>query len=312
MPLNPQIEALLAMMAQAPAMDMATITADGMRAVFDQPMAFGDPLPMAKVTEIDIALTGRTLAARLYLPEGAATPSPLTVYYHGGGWVLGTLETHDSTCRALAQASGAAVLSVAYRLAPEHRYPAAVDDCYDALCWAAGNAASMGVDPNRIAVAGDSAGGNLAAAAAILARDKGGPVLRHQTMFYPVTDADFASPSYAANGSGEYFLSTDSMRWYWQQYLGETAIEAAPLASVLRTPSLSGLPPATVITAEFDPLRDEGMAYASRLADNGVDVESAVAPGMIHGFASMSQAVPDAVPWIELAGARLRVSFDAR
>jgi acetyl esterase len=306
MPLNPQVQALLALMAQAPAPDFANLTAPMMRAVSDVPMAFGPPPAVAQVRDLGIPLAGRTLQARLYIPEGAGSVPPLTVFYHGGGWVIGTLDTHDGTARMLARASGSAVLSVAYRLAPEHPYPLPVEDCYDALCWAAASGAALGADSTRLAVSGDSAGGNLAAAVAILARDRSGPALRHQCLMYPVTERDFTLPSYIENGSGAAFLSSTMMAWFWDQYLGATPVEQAPLAALLRQTDLSGLPPASVYTAEFDPLRDEGMLYAERLAAAGVTVEAAIAPGMIHGFFSMYQAVPDAVPWIERAGAALR------
>lgn len=304
MPLNPQVEALLAMFAAMPKTDYAAATAPEIRAVMDVPMAFGEPLAVARVEAVPIPLEGRTLEARLYVPEGAGDPTPLLVYYHGGGWVVGTLDTHDGTCRALARASGAAVLSVAYRLAPEHPYPAPVEDCHAALEWAAANAASLGCDPARLAVGGDSAGGNLAAAVAIMARDRGRPALRHQLLIYPVTGDDYSRPSYAENGSGDYFLSTAAMQWFWHQYVGDNA--DTPLARVDRTPDLSGLPSATVIAAEYDPLRDEGVAYAARLAEAGVAVDAAIAPGMIHGFFSMFEPIPDALPWIERAGANLR------
>lgn len=253
-----------------------------------------------------MALDGRTLDARLYVPEGAGERPPLTLYYHGGGWVIGTLETHDGTCRAIAQKSGSAVLSLAYRMAPEHRYPTAADDCYDALVWAAANTASLGVDGSRLAVAGDSAGGNLAAAVAIMTRDKAGPALRHQLLIYPVTDQDYTLASYAENGGGEYYLSTDGMRWFWDHYLGDTPAAQAPLAALLHAHDLSGLAPATVITAEYDPLRDEGIAYAEKLKAAGVAVDAATAPGMIHGFFSMFEAVPDTWQWIERGAANLK------
>lgn len=309
MTLNPAVQSLLAMMAAAPAIDFETASVADARAIFDNPMAFGEPIAMARIEDLTIGLHGRDLAARLYLPEGAGKAPGLTVYFHGGGWVIGTLETHDSTCRALARASNAAVLSVAYRLAPEHRYPAAADDCYGATVWAAANAARLGIDGTKIAVAGDSAGGNLAAAVAIMARDAGAPKLRHQLLIYPVTDADFDRPSYAANGGGDYFLSTAGMKWFWDHYLGAASASDAPLAAVLGHADHSGLPPATVITAEYDPLRDEGDAYAARLAAAGVEVDATCAPGMIHGFFGMFEMVPDALPWIEHAGANLKRSF---
>jgi acetyl esterase len=308
MPMNPQVQALLAMFAQMPPVDYAIITPEALRAINDQPMQMGPPPVVARVEDLALDLPGRSIAARLYVPEGAGESPPLVVFYHGGGWVIGTIETHDGTCRALARESGAAVLSVGYRLAPEAPYPAPLDDCYDALLWAHGHAARLGVDGARLAVSGDSAGGNLAAAVAIRARDQRGPALRHQLLIYPVTDTDFTRPSYAENGGGEAFLSTAMMRWFWQHYVGDVA--AAPAeAAVLRHASLAGLPPATVITAEFDPLRDEGMAYAARLADAGVAVEADIAPGMIHGFFSMFEPVPDALPFIARAGARLRAAL---
>lgn len=306
MPVNPQVAALLEMMRQGPAVDYTTITPDGLRALFDVPMLMGPPPVVARVEPVSVALDGRRLDARLYVPEGAGDqPLPLIVYYHGGGWVLGTLDTHDGTCRALARESGCAVLSVAYRLAPEHPYPEPFDDCYDALLWAADHAATLGCDPTRLAVAGDSAGGNLAAAVAIAARDRGGPALRHQLLIYPVTDCDYSFASYAENGGGEYFLGQAGMEWFWGHYLSGRDLADAPMATVLKTADLSGLAPATVVVAEFDPLRDEGLAYAGRLSEAGVPVEQWVASGMIHGFFGMFEAVPDAWMSISRAGKAL-------
>ncbi len=304
MTLNPAVEALLGMMAQAPQIDFATASPEDVRAAYGQSMAFGEPIAMARVQDVVIPLEDRVLDARLYVPEGAGDAPPLVLFYHGGGWVIGDLDSHDGTCRALARASKAAVLSVAYRLAPEHRYPTAPHDCFDALEWASQNGASLGVDASRLAVAGDSAGGNLAAAVAIMARDHG-IALRHQTLIYPVTDNDFTLPSYAENGGGEYFLSTAGMKWFWLHYLGGGAADHSPLATVARTPDIEGVAPATVITAQYDPLRDEGNAYAEKLKAAGVSVDAAVAPGMVHGFFSMFEMVPDAHIWIERAGANL-------
>lgn len=306
MPLNPHVDALLQMMAQMPAPDFSVANPAEIRAVFDNPMPLAAPPQVARVENIVISLDGRDLDARLYVPEDANERPALMVYYHGGGWVIGTLDTHDGTCRALAQKSGCAVLSIAYRLAPEYRYPAPAEDCYDALVWAKQNAASLGVDGDRLAVGGDSAGGNLAAAVAIMTRDRNGPTLRHQLLIYPVTDNDFTLASYAENGGGEYYLSTDGMRWFWSHYLGDIAAENAPLAAVLNMPDLSGLAPATVITAEYDPLRDEGIAYAKKLDAAGVPVDAATAHGMIHGFFSMFEAVPDTWEWIERGASNLK------
>ena len=307
MPLNPQIEAMLAFLAQAPQLDFANASLAEIRAASDQPMQQGAPPEVDRVENIEMPLEGRTLGARLYVPRDGKDLQPLTVFYHGGGWVMGTLDTHDATCRALARASGSAILSVAYRLAPEHPFPVPLEDCYDALCWAQDNAQALGIDAGRLAVAGDSAGGNLAAAVAMLARDRAGPQLRHQLLIYPVADNGLDHASYTENGGGEYFLSRDMMAWFWAQYLNDSA-EASDisLAAIAKARDLSNLPPATVITAQYDPLRDEGMAYAQGLAQAGVAVDSEVAPGMIHGFFSMFEAVPDAMQWIERAGGALR------
>jgi acetyl esterase len=160
-------------------------------------------------------------------------------------------------------------------------------------------------------VAGDSAGGNLAAAVALMARDRGGPALAHQLLIYPVTDSDFERPSYSENGGGEYYLSTAAMKWFWQHYLGDVDPQSEPLATMLRHPKLSDLPSATVITAQYDPLRDEGDAYAEKLAAAGVPVDAMCAPGMIHGFFSLFQMIPNAMPWIERCGKNLRTALKA-
>ena len=309
MTLNPALQPILDMMAPLASIDWKTVPTEAMRAMLDTPMAFGPPIAMARVENLAIGLPGRELTARLYVPEAATRG--LTVFFHGGGWVIGTLDTHDSTCRALAKASGAAVLSIGYRLAPEHRYPAAVDDCYEATVWAAANAATFGVDATRLAVAGDSAGGNLAAAVAIKIRDAGGPALAHQLLIYPVTDARFDTASYTANGGGNYFLSTAGMERFWSAYLGDLPASEAPLAAILHTPDLANLPPATLITAEYDPLRDEGQAYAARLMAAGVAVDAPLAPGMIHGFFAMFEIAPAAQGWVDHAGANLAAAFAA-
>lgn len=307
MALNPQVEALLALFAQMPQFDLDTVTPEQFRASAD---ARGLPVPppeVAEVQDLTLDLPGRSIPARLYRPAGAG--GGLTVYFHGGGWVVGTIDTHDPTCRALALASGHAVLSVGYRLAPECPFPGPLDDCYDATVWARDHAASLGIDGTRLAVAGDSAGGNLAAAVAIRARDEQGPAIRHQLLIYPVADADFTRPSYVANGSGDYFLSTATMIWFWRHYVGDRLGNHIPGATLVTTPNLANLPPAHVVVAEYDPLLDEGVALAQALQAAGNAVELVHAPGMIHGFFSMFQAVPDAMPFIEAAGARLKEAF---
>ncbi|MFY8195593.1 MAG: chloramphenicol hydrolase [Novosphingobium sp.] len=306
MALNPQIEMLLGLMAQLPQADYETITPQVMREGRMMP-PLENPTPVAEVRDPSLDLPGRTIAARLYRAEGAPSPAPLVLFYHGGGWVVGSVDSHDELARALCAASGAAVLSVEYRLSPETPFPGPLDDCHDALLWAVAHAADLGIDPARLAVAGDSAGGNLAAAVALRLRDAKGPALVHQLLIYPVTDADFTRPSFVENAEG-YFLTTRAMQWFWNHYLGDCS-DPHPEAAVLRHPDLSGLPPATVIVAHFDPLRDEGLAYAEALQAAGVPVEVETAPDMIHGFFSMAPMVPDAAPYIARAGARLKAAF---
>jgi acetyl esterase len=197
------------------------------------------------------------------------------------------------------------VVAVDYRLAPEHRYPAAPEDCYAALRWVAANAASLGADARRLAVGGDSAGGNLSAVVSQMARDKGGPAIRFQLLIYPVTDADFTRRSYVDNAEG-YLLTTASMRWFWDHYLPDPGQRAEPYASPLRAADLSGLPPAWVCTAEFDPLRDEGEAYAKRLQQAGVSTTLTRFDGLIHGFISMGLVAPRAQAAIDEAVAALK------
>jgi len=307
MTLNPQVEALLDSLAQMPPIDFATVTPEVLRESI-RLMQAGPPPAVGEVRDLSLDLPGRTIGARFYRPEGAGENAPLVLFYHGGGWVVGNLETHDATARALARTSGAAVLAVDFRLGPETKFPGPLDDCYDALLWAVDHAADLGIDPARLAVAGDSAGGNLAAAVAIRARDESGPALAHQLLIYPVTDADFDRPSYVTNGGGDYFLSTTMMQWYWAHYVDDVAAPH-PHAAVLQHGNLSGLPSATVLVAQFDPLRDEGIAYAEAMAMAGVAVETEEAPGMIHGFFSMFEGIPDAMPIIERAGARLKAAL---
>jgi acetyl esterase len=237
------------------------------------------------------------------------TPSlPVLVYFHGGGWVLGDLDTHDGTCRTLAKQIDGIVVSVDYRLAPEHKFPVALDDCYAAATWVAENAAAIGADPRRVAVGGDSAGGNLTACVALRARDEGKPRLVHQLLVYPVTDASFDTVSYRDNAEG-YFLTRADMQWFWNHYLRGTEDASNPYASPLRSTDLRGLPSATVITAEFDPLRDEGEAYAKKLKDAGVPVDVKRYDGVIHGFFSMGDVLAKGKVAMAHATEALRKAF---
>jgi acetyl esterase len=262
------------------------------RAVIQRYPELSGPLePVERVEDVVISGPGGPLAVRVYVPLGAgADPLPAVVYFHGGGWVTGNLDTHDCACRGLANRAGCLVVAVDYRCAPEHRFPAAVEDSWAAVEWVAERGAEIGADPSRLAVCGDSAGGNLAAVVALRARDRGGPQLVAQLLLYPVIDYSLETPSYLAHATGS-SLTRDAMRWYWQQYLGETGGGYAPEASPIRAADHSGLAPALVIVCELDPLLDEGLAYADKLASAGVPVEKVVEAGMIHGHFRMPAVI---------------------
>lgn len=246
------------------------------------------PAPVREVFDGVIPGPAGKIPVRYYRAIQAEA-CPLLVYFHGGGWVMGDLDTHDNLCRLLARKSDALVMAVDYRLAPEHPFPAPFDDAYAAVVWAAENAASVGADPERILVAGDSAGANLAAAVCLAARDRGGPAVHGQVLAYPATDlASFDRPSYAHFADGHY-LTRRYMEQFRDRYLPRVEDRTDPLASPLLAPDLTGLPPTLVITAGFDVLRDEGEAYAQRLQDAGVPVTASRYDGMVHGFLSMDR-----------------------
>jgi acetyl esterase len=263
----------------------------------------GPPAPVAAVADRRVPGPAGELPVRVYTPEGSP-PFPIVVFFHGGGWVVGTLDTYDPLCRALAAATPAVVVSVDYRLAPEHRWPAAVEDAYAATEWASRNAAALGGAQHRLAVAGDSAGGNLAAVVALGARDRGGPAIAFQLLVYPVLDAAGDTASWREYADG-YHLTADGMRWYWDHYLGG-ADGAAPDASPLRAAFVGGLPPALVIGAEYDILRDEGEAYAARLAEAGVDASASRHAGVVHGFVRWRAVTGAAEDALQEAAAALR------
>ena len=250
----------------------------------------GPPEPVHTVEDLSIEGPGGDLALRLYHPGGTA-PRPLLVYLHGGGWVIGDLEIQDGLCRNLANRSGCAVLSVDYRLAPEHPYPAALDDAWAALEWTAANAARLDVDAGRIAIGGDSAGGNLAAAAAVRARDRGAPILRACVVLCGVTDCRTDDRSMVELAEG-YFVTRERMAWYWDQYAPAGIDRTAPELSPLRA-DLTGLPPTVVVTAGLDPLKDQGADFARACCDAGVDTVLIHRPGTIHGFLGFPAALPD-------------------
>lgn len=249
------------------------------------------------------------IACRLYRPVGSSSTDALgvIVWFHGGGWVVGSVDGSDRTCRSLANASGCAVVSVEYRLAPEHPFPAAPDDCFAALRGVVASAAALGIDPSRIAVGGDSAGGNLAAVVALRARDEGGPALLFQLLVYPVTDGSMTSESYTENATG-FFLEKTDMEWFYDLYAGpRDHWQVSPS----RATDLSGLPSALVITASHDPLRDEGEAYGRALANAGVKATVTRYPGVIHGFFSLTDPLDLARVAVAEAGAALRLHIGA-
>lgn len=252
------------------------------------------PLPMARVEPVEIPGPAGTIAARRYVPHGApAEGAPLLVYYHGGGWVIGDLDTHDAPCRFLAANSGVQVLAIDYRLAPEHPFPAAAEDAFAAYAWASANAEALGADPARIAVGGDSAGANLAAVASLLTRDAGLPLPAMQLLIYPVTVADEELPSRRTFGDG-FLLSRPDMDFFESHYLPPGVDRSDPRVSVLRAGDLSGLPPAYLAIAGFDPLRDEGVAFARRLEEAGVPVSLRLHSGLVHTFANLTAVCPSA------------------
>ncbi|CAN5687043.1 alpha/beta hydrolase [soil metagenome] len=287
MSLDPQARALLDLQALANFPGFHRMAPAEARSAFRARRSLAGPAEEVGGVE-DRELPGG-LRVRVYWPKAQKSLSdlwPAMVFFHGGGFVQGDLDTIDSPCRTLTNASRCLFVSVDYRLAPEHKFPAAVEDAYTATSWVAEKAAGLGIDPARIAVGGDSAGGNLAIVTALLARDRGGPRLAFQLLIYPVTNHAFDTPSYRECGDG-YGLNREAMEYYWTQYLDRPEDGANPLASPLLA-DLHGLPPAMVITAEYDPLRDEGEALAEKLRTAGVAVEARRYEGQIHGFFTMA------------------------
>ncbi len=307
MPLDPQARAVLDQLEASNLPDLASVDPAVIRQLTDASVDLSQGEPVAGVENRTLPGPAGEVPVRIYTPEGSA-PFPGVVYFHGGGFVYCGLDTHDGTCRSLANAAGCVVVSVDYRLAPENKFPAAPEDCFAATRWVSENGAEIGVDPTRIAVAGDSAGGNLASVVTLMARERRGPALAFQLLVYPVANYAFDTDSYRENAEG-YLLTEKMMRAFWKHYLSDEAEAESPYASPLRAESLQGLPPAFVITAEFDPLRDEGEAYAKRLAEAGVAATAHRYSGMIHGFFSMGPSIERAQIAIADAGRALRAAL---
>jgi acetyl esterase len=291
--LDPQMKAVLDQAAAAGGKPFHQMTPVEARHAIDTMFAAfrGTPVEVSKIQDRKIPGAGGEIPVRIYSPAGSG-PFGALVYFHGGGWVIGNIETHDVSCRQLTAGAGCVTISVDYRLAPEHKFPAGPEDCYLATRWAADNAASLDVDKNRIAVGGDSAGGNLAAVVSLMARDRGGPKLAFQLLIYPATDCADDTPSQRefAEVSPDYILSRADMEWFWGHYLGP-GDRTNPLACPARAKSLANLPPAFILTAEIDPLRDEGEAYAEALRKTGVVVRLKRYNGVCHGFFSMASMI---------------------
>ena len=287
MPLDPQVEKVLedaAALGLPAYQDLSPIQArEQMR---EQSPPVQPELSVEKVVDRKIPGPDGEIPIRLYYPAGDA-PFATLVYFHGGGWVIGDLDTHHGFCHALATTSGCLVVAVDYRLAPEHRYPAAVEDAYAATKWVAENLEVIQADPDRFAVCGDSAGGHLAAVVSLMARDRKGPRFDLQILIYPITDYRFDTPSYEENREG-YMLTRDLMKWFWNHFINDESKADDPYVSPLRAKNFSNLPPALILTAGYDPLRDEGEAYAEKLQEAGVNVTLTRYPGMIHAFIRMT------------------------
>jgi acetyl esterase len=282
-PLDPEAKAYLDRFAGLASGAFEELPVEEARAQLNRASAARDSgMPVHAVEDLRVPGPGGEIALRAYRPAPRG-PHPVVVAIHGGCWYLGSLDSYDAYCRMLTATLGCLTLSVDYRLAPEHRFPAAAEDCYAAVLWAARNAGSLDGDAARLAVLGSSAGGNLAAAVALMARDRDGPSLACQALIVPMIEPDFATRSYREN-SGHYGVTLASLRIGWEHYLGSARDAENPYAVPIRAPSLAGLAPAIVFTAELDPLRDEGDAYAARLAAEGVPTVHRCYPGMVHGY----------------------------
>ena len=290
MAIDPQVAFVLDLVVKSGRPAYHTLSPKEARQLFRETRPASTPEPPAIGSVRDLSAGG--VPIRVYRPAGVSdtTRLPVHVYFHGGGWVIGDLDTHDTLCRQLTAAAGISVVAVDYRLAPEHKFPAAADDAWTATTWVVQHAAELGVDATRLAVGGDSAGGNLAAVVALQARDAGGPKIALQVLTYPVTDVGAETQSYRDLADG-YMLTRDGMRWFINHYLAKPSDAEDWRASPTRAKSFAGVAPALVITAGFDPLRDEGEAYVQKLRAAGVTVDHLSFGGMIHGFVPMGKLI---------------------
>jgi acetyl esterase len=312
--LDLQAKSYLDLLANLGAPPLHTLQAAEARVAYKKARALAQPEPpqVARVEALEAAGPGGPIPLRAYRPQGSREGEvlPVLVFMHGGGWTIGDLDTHDVPCRELCNRAGCAVIAVDYRLAPEHRFPAAVDDAIAAVRWIAAHAPQLAIDPRRLAVGGDSAGGNLAAVTALTLRDSGGPPLVLQLLIYPATDFRANTPSHAQNGSG-YLLTREAIDYFTNSYLTSAHDISDWRASPAFAPSFRGLPPAFVLTAGYDPLRDEGAQYAQLLRDAGVAVEYVCFDAQIHGFITMSKVIDAAgLAFDRCAGALRRVFVD--
>jgi acetyl esterase len=311
MPLAPEYQAMLDELAETPGPAIVDLSPAEGRELYRLMRPLNPELAVANVRDHAIEPadpTQQAIPVRIYTPAGDG-PFPVYVNYHGGGWVIGDLDTADAACRDLCNSVPCVVVSVDYRLAPEHVYPAAVEDSYLAACWAADHMALLNGN-GRLAVGGESAGGNLAAVVCLKARDENGPQIDFQLLLYPVTDADLTRPSYQDNGVG-YILETATMAWFWDHYCPDQATRTQPYASPIRADDLSNLPPALIVTAEFDPLRDEGMAYAEALRAANTTAEAVCYDGLVHDFFATAQIFQASRRGFDDACAALRTAFAA-
>ena len=308
MAVDPQVAFVLDLVVKSGRPAYHTLSPKEARQLFRETRPASTPQPPAIGAVRDLSADG--VPVRVYRPAGVpdATRLPALVFFHGGGWVIGDLDTHDTLCRQLTAEAGITVVAVDYRLAPEHKFPAAADDAWTATKWVAAHAGEIGVDAAKLAVGGDSAGGNLAAVVALQARDAGAPTISLQVLLYPVTDVGAETQSYRDLADG-YMLTREGMRWFIAHYLGKPQDAENWRASPIRATSFAGAAPALIITAGYDPLRDEGDAYAQKLRAAGVNVDQVSFGGMIHGFIPMGKLIETGNRAVTLIAGSLRHAF---